>query len=127
MDCNSVGIFKHVYCILTKILTKRSTNQKNPIKPYLDKSKDLPKIGTLNIVVLQQVLEFEHIDRQDNLRPPIATNIDYEKCDYIIWLKRWKLIHPYLKIKRYFYVSFIFSCRIFSRRLFRNAWVFPKM
>ena len=67
----------------------------------LNISKDLQKIGTPNIFAQQLILEFEHIDKLDNLHPPIEINIDYEKRDYIKLSKLLRLTRPYLELKKH--------------------------
>ena len=63
-------------------------------------SKDLQKTGTLNIFAQPPILESEHIDKLDNLHPPIEINTDYEKCDYIELSKLLRLTRPYLEFKK---------------------------
>ena len=66
----------------------------------LNISKDLQKIGTLNIFAQPPILESEHIDKLDNLHPPIEINIDCEKRDYIELSKLLRLTRPYLEFKK---------------------------
>ena len=67
----------------------------------LNISKDPQRIGTLNIFAQQPILEFEHIDIQDSLHPPIEISIDYEKRDCIELSKLLKLTRPYLELEKY--------------------------
>ena len=66
----------------------------------LDKSKGLQMIGTQNIFVQLLIRESAHIDRPDNLRPPIELNTDYEKYGYIILLIQLISIRPYLESQK---------------------------
>ena len=67
----------------------------------LNISKDLQKIGILNIFAQPPILVSEHIGKLDNLHPPIEINIDYEKRDYIKLSKLLRLTRPYLELKKH--------------------------